>query len=439
MSSPADDAPSARRTVIPVLLSALAGGMTLPMSVAMTDVLEESRNYWDRHARRDPLWAILSDAAKRDGRWDTTRFFDTGLSEISSILYELDSQGIALRTGAALDFGCGVGRLTQALAPHFDRVVGVDVSPAMLELAERLNQFPGKASYVCSTGSSLHAFEDDAFDLVVTSIVLQHVEPEIALVYLHEFFRVLSPAGIVVFQLPSHGRRRTERAPVSIVHPMPDTAYCASLVVTCVPRRTVTPGAEITLQVEITNLSAFAWSQREFGVMAVGNHWFDGAGGRLVIRDDGRTSLPGTLAPGATCRVPLLIKAPQDSGEYQCEVDVAHEGVLWFHGRGSRVVRFPVRVGGREDSDADVVGDEGGPIPDRGTSAAAPSDERSIEAPSAATADTNTEDPGAFPMYGIPLNVVVATIARCGGTLLHVDNDRSCGDDWVSYRYFVRK
>ena len=44
----------------------------------MTDGLEESRNYWDRHARRDPLWAILSDAAKRDGRWDTTRFLDIG-------------------------------------------------------------------------------------------------------------------------------------------------------------------------------------------------------------------------------------------------------------------------------------------------------------------------------------------------------------------------
>ena len=42
-------------------------------------------------------------------------------------------------------------------------------------------------------------------------------------------------------------------------------------------------------------------------------------------------------------------------------------------------------------------------------------------------------------MYGIPLNVVVATIAGCGGTLLHVENDRSCGDDWMSYRYFVRK
>src|SRR5206468_3945598 len=75
--------------------------------------------------------------------------------------------------------------------------------------------------------SDLHAFKDGAFDLVVTSIVLQHVEPEIALLYLPEFFRVLSPAGIVVFQLPSHERRRTERAALSIVHPVPDAAYWA--------------------------------------------------------------------------------------------------------------------------------------------------------------------------------------------------------------------
>src|SRR5437588_118672 len=108
----------------------------------MIDVLHESRDYWDRHARRDPLWAILSDTAKKDGKWDVARFFQTGVSEIASLLYELDAQGIFPSRGAALDFGCGVGRLTQALAPHFDRVVGVDVSSCMQELATRLNQFP---------------------------------------------------------------------------------------------------------------------------------------------------------------------------------------------------------------------------------------------------------------------------------------------------------
>ena len=41
-------------------------------------------------------------------------------------------------------------------------------------------------------------------------------------------------------------------------------------------------------------------------------------------------------------------------------------------------------------------------------------------------------------MYGVPLHTVVRLIADCGATLLHIENDRSCGDDWMSYRYVVR-
>jgi len=47
-------------------------------------------------------------------------------------------------------------------------------------------------------------------------------------------------------------------------------------------------------------------------------------------------------------------------------------------------------------------------------------------------------DPGEFPMYGVPLDTVVRLVTGQGATLVHVESDRSCGDDWVSYRYFVR-
>lgn len=40
----------------------------------------------------------------------------------------------------ALDFGCGVGRLTQALAAHFDEVTGVDISPSMIKLAKKYSR-----------------------------------------------------------------------------------------------------------------------------------------------------------------------------------------------------------------------------------------------------------------------------------------------------------
>ncbi len=401
----------------------------------MNDLLENSRVFWDRYAQRDPLWAILSDTAKRGGKWDVTRFFQTGISEIASLLYELDVQEFVSRRGSALDFGCGVGRLTQALAPHFDRVVGVDVSPCMRELATRLNRFPQTVSYVCNQATELSIFEDHSFDFIVSSIVLQHVRPEITRSYLREFFRVLTPAGIAVFQLPSHHRRPENRPLESVVKPMPDDAYRASLLVAGMPRG-VRPGSQVPLQVDVTNVSMFDWVQREYGVFSVGDHWFDGAGGRLVTRDDGRTRLPAMLRAGETCRVSLTINAPTDRGQYQCEVDVAHEGVLWFNDRGSDVVRFAVRVG-EDETDSGPEAERASRV-DPPTQPVAASADRLVEAHGVAGAKTSVEDPGEFPMYGLPVNSVVGLIADHGATLLHIENDRSCGEDWVSYRYFVR-
>ena len=395
----------------------------------MTDVLADSRDYWDRHAQRDPLWAILSDTAKRDGRWDVAQFFQTGTNDIASVLYELDTQALLPRRGSALDFGCGVGRLTQALAPHFDRVVGVDVSPKMHDLATRLNRHPQTVSYVCNQAADLRVFDDRSFDFIVSLIVLQHIRPEIACSYLREFFRALTPAGMAVFQLPSHRRRwRSENRPLeSIVNPMPDDAYRALLVATGMPRG-IRPAGQLALQVDVTNVSRFDWVQREYGVLSVGNHWFDGAGGQMLTRDDGRTRLPATLRAGETCQVSLMISAPPNQGLYQCEVDIAHEGVLWFHDRGSEAVRLAVRVG------ADEM--DGGPAAERASRVDPPA--QPATAPVEVGGVITAEDPGEFPMYGVPVNEVVRLIADHGATLLHIENDRSCGDDWVSYRYFVR-
>ena len=47
----------------------------------MIERLTGSQELWDGHARRDPLWAILSDPAKKGGRWDTERFFQTGVAQ----------------------------------------------------------------------------------------------------------------------------------------------------------------------------------------------------------------------------------------------------------------------------------------------------------------------------------------------------------------------
>lgn len=396
----------------------------------MNDSLESVRQLWEHHAKRDPLWAILSYDAKRDGKWDTSRFFETGANEISAMLGELDAQGIVTNRRSALDFGCGVGRLTQALGPHFASVVGVDISREMCNLATEFNRFPKTISYICNDAPDLRVLPDDTFDFIVSSIVLQHLQPELAVGYLKEFFRVLAPDGIMVVQLPSHRRRADQRAPISA--PMPDDAYRASMVVHRVPDRAIAPSQEIMLDVDVTNLSAIDWRRRDYGVIRVGNHWLDATGSQMLARDDGRTSLPASLGAGNTCRVPLTLKAPAEVGEYLCEIDLAHEGVLWFHDRDSPVVRFMVRVGSAQDRDTSVD------LVDGGSYASMSSSEPPALEP-IVSADTEADGSETFPMFGVRLNSVVRLIANCGGTLLHVENDRTCGEDWVSYRYIVQK
>ena len=60
----------------------------------MTTPIELAGEFWERHARRDPLWAILSDPTKKGRRWDLQRFFETGAREISLALYELARPGV---------------------------------------------------------------------------------------------------------------------------------------------------------------------------------------------------------------------------------------------------------------------------------------------------------------------------------------------------------
>jgi SAM-dependent methyltransferase len=387
----------------------------------MTEALEPVRQFWNRHAQRDPLWAVLSDGAKQDGQWDTTAFFETGVTDIGSLLRELDAQRIDFARGAALDFGCGVGRLTQALAPHFARTVGIDISPGMLDVATRCNRFPDRVSYISNQTADLRVFPDRTFDFLVTLIVLQHLPPEIGIGYLREFFRVLAPAGVLVFQLPSHRRR-----PVV----MPDHAYRASFAVSGLPPDSVGPSERITLDVAVTNRSAIEWSRRVFGLFRVGNHWLD-AMGHSVARDDGRTTLPTPLSPGATCHLPLTINAPNAPGEYRCEIDLAHEGILWFHDKDSPTASFSIRVDARPEG----VAAREAPVR---TPADALGNEPTDAPASASGANADAENLGGFPMHGLSVHAVVDLVAECGATLLHIENDRSCGDDWMSYRYVVR-
>jgi SAM-dependent methyltransferase len=170
--------------------------------------LRELQREWDTLAHWDPMWSALMDPRKRGGKWNADEFFATGEREVATVLEHLESIGVPLdyeRT--VLDFGCGVGRLSQALTQRMG-CVGVDISPTMIERARMLNRHPKTCKYLVNDSDGLGIFDDGDFGFVYSSIVLQHMEPHFAEGYLREFIRVLAPGGVAVFQAVESRRRQ---------------------------------------------------------------------------------------------------------------------------------------------------------------------------------------------------------------------------------------
>lgn len=159
---------------------------------------------WDDLAELDPLWAVLSQPAFTHGGGDVDAFFATGAGEVSGALDVARELDRPVRFGRALDFGCGVGRLTRALGAHFERCVGVDVSPRMIDAALSLNDGVPNLEFVLNTDPDLRTFESGSFDLAYSSIVLQHLRSTAEIErFVSELVRVTAPDGLAIFQLPN--------------------------------------------------------------------------------------------------------------------------------------------------------------------------------------------------------------------------------------------
>jgi SAM-dependent methyltransferase len=168
----------------------------------MTD-LDRLRRTWNHLGAKDPAWAILSCGRKRGRCADLGQFFETGRAEVLGVVRRLAELGLPHGGECALDFGCGIGRLTQALASYYTEVDGVDIAESMIEAARRWNESPG-VRFRLSTTTELADLPTGAYDLVCSLLVLQHLRWTLVKRYLAELLRVLRPGGILCFNMPSH-------------------------------------------------------------------------------------------------------------------------------------------------------------------------------------------------------------------------------------------
>lgn len=379
--------------------------------------LRDLQRHWDTFGKQDPFWAILTDPAKRGNRWSPEEFFATGRAEIAELLEHAARLGVPRQRRRALDFGCGAGRLTQALADHFESAVGVDVAPSMIALARAYNRHGGRCTYEVNDRPDLSRWPDRSFDLVYTSRVLQHIEPRYSTSYLREFVRLLAPGGHLSFDLPSASGDAAALADGSV----PASAMRARVEASPPGPLDLPAGATVRFVVTVTNLSDLAWHHAAGRVLNVGNHWLDAAG-EMVQQDDQRVKLPAPLGPGASARVDVALTTPSAPGLHRLQFDVVQEGVAWFASCGSEPAEISLRVGEAtppEPAHSPATPQPAGPRP-----------------PAEVPAD-DTEP--VMEMHAVPRDEVEAILRDAGARQLDVRRVHHCGPLWLAFRYDVTK
>jgi hypothetical protein len=107
-------------------------------------------------------------------------------------------------------------------------------------------------------------------------------------------------------------------------------------------------GERAVLNLRVRNLGPVAWPARgeTNGMYQVnaGDRWLDREGVRVVNDLDGRTALAADLEPGGEAELVLPVNAPREPGDYVLEIDMIHEGVTFFHEKGSKTLRMNVKV-----------------------------------------------------------------------------------------------
>ncbi len=163
---------------------------------------------WEIVASREPFFGVVGYDDFRMSRLDAAareRFYASGEEDIARILSYFDADIGARPAGRALDFGCGVGRLTRAIAGVMDQVVGYDVAPSMIALARDV--VPANVALTTD-------FPAGPFDWINSYIVFQHIPPAEGLLLIDRCLAAAAPCAFISLQVTGWREgRQPSRAP----------------------------------------------------------------------------------------------------------------------------------------------------------------------------------------------------------------------------------
>lgn len=157
----------------------------------MTEDEQRYREFWSPKTFKEAHDLILE-----PDNWDdyTERTMKDILTPV--VIRELQNE----EAHAALEIGCGVGRLMKPMANHFDHVCGIDISQEMVDMSKDYLLDCDNCVTTACDGKSI-PFRNDYFFLVYSVIVFQHIPyRDMIQSYVTEIKRVLVPGGVCRIQ-----------------------------------------------------------------------------------------------------------------------------------------------------------------------------------------------------------------------------------------------
>lgn len=176
---------------------------------------DDSAADWEELARHEPYFALLAgndDAGVAGSSTANDAVFKTGEDDLSALLSAMTTLfSRDVRLDSVLDFGCGAGRLTLALARRAGHVTACDIAPTMLSHARQNAERAGLHNITFHSCEEVLASADASFDFICSLLVFQYIPPSAGYALIRSLTTRLSPDGVAALQLRLHGPSRLRR------------------------------------------------------------------------------------------------------------------------------------------------------------------------------------------------------------------------------------
>jgi SAM-dependent methyltransferase len=160
---------------------------------------------WKIWGETNPYFGVLTDPKFLNANLNKAslqEFFASGELHVEHVYATIRARiQTNFQPARVLDYGCGVGRLVVPFAKRAEMVVGVDVSPGMLDQAKRNCEKYGATSASLLLVDEMDSLEPASFGLVHSYIVFQHIPVARGEIILNRLITLIKDGGVGAIHL----------------------------------------------------------------------------------------------------------------------------------------------------------------------------------------------------------------------------------------------